>query len=84
MQTYLQSQRVLSNPEISEVYSLAEKHNVDICLYGGTQSPSKGPAEWSATGGMLALRRFARDAGMNVIPKPADPEARWTDKNRWE
>jgi hypothetical protein len=84
MLTYLQSPRALSNGEITEVYALADRHNVGICLYGGTQSPSQGPAEWSASGSILALRRFAREAGMRVIPKPKYPEVRWTDKNRWE
>ena len=84
MQTYLQSSRALSNAEIAEVYSLAEQHNVDICLHGGTQSPSKGPADWSASGSIPALRRFVKAVGFSTISKPSHPEVRWTDKNRWE
>ncbi len=84
MQTYLQSPNALSDAEIAEVYSLAEQHNVGICLYGGTQSPSKGPAEWSATGSVLTLRRFAKAVGFSTIAKPSYPEVRWTDKSRWE
>jgi hypothetical protein len=84
MQTYLQSPNALSNAEIAEVYSLAELHDVSICLYGGTQSPSQGPAEWSVSGSTLALRRFMKAVGFSTISKPSYPEARWTDKNRWE
>lgn len=84
MQTYLQSPNALSTAEIAQVYSLAERHNVGICLYGGTQSPSKGPAEWSASGSIFALRRFMKAVGFTTISKPSYPEVRWTDKNRWE
>lgn len=84
MQTYLRSPNALSRAEIAEVYSLAEWHSVGICLYGGTQSPSKGPAEWSASGSRLALRRFTKAAGFRTISRPSYPEVRWTDKNRWE
>lgn len=84
MQTYLQSPKALSNAEIAEVYSLADQHHVGICLYGGTQSPSKGPSEWSASGSILALRRFMKAVGFSAISKPSYPEVRWTDKNRWE
>jgi hypothetical protein len=65
-------------------YFLAEQHKVGIVLYGGTQSPSKGPAEWSASGSSLALQRFAKAVGFSAIPEPSYPEVRWTDKNRWE
>ena len=84
MQMYLQSPNALSNAEIAEVYSLAEQHTVGICLYGGTQSPSRGPAEWSASGSIFALRRFMKAVGFSPISKPSYPEVRWTDKNRWE
>lgn len=84
MQRYLQSHNALSDAEIAEVYSLAEQHNVGICLYGGTRSPSQGPAEWSASGGTLALNRFMKAVGFSTIPKPSYREVRWTDKNRWE
>lgn len=84
MQTYLRSPNALSKAEIADVYSLAEQHNVDVCLYGGTQSPSKGPAEWSASGRLSALRRFMKAVGFSTIRKPSYPEVRWTDKNRWE
>ncbi len=84
MQSYLQSPNALSNAEIAEVYSLAEQHNVDICPHGSTQSPSTGPAEWSASGSILALRRFTKAVGFSTIPEPSYPEVRWTDKNRWE
>lgn len=84
METYLQSPNALSDAEIAEVYSVAEQHNVGICLYGGTQSPSKGPAEWAATGSNLALRRFVRAVGFRTIAKPSYPEVRWTDRSRWE
>lgn len=84
MQMYLQSPKALSNAEIAEVYSLAEQHNVGICLYGGTQSPSKGAAEWSASGSILALLRFMKSVGFRAISKPSYPEVRWTDKNRWD
>ena len=84
MQTYLRSPNALATSEIAEVYSLAEQHNVGISLYGGTQSPSKGPAEWLVSGSIFALRRFARAVGFNTIPKPSYREVRWTDKNRWE
>ncbi len=84
MQRYLRSPNALSNAEITKIYSLAEQHNVDICLCGGTKSPSKGPAEWSASGSIFALRRFMEAAGFSTISKPSYPEVRWTDKNRWE
>ena len=84
MQRYLQSPNALSDAEIAEVYSLAEQHNVRVCLYGGTQSPSKGTAEWSASGSAFALRRFMKAVGFSQIAKPSYPEVRWTDKNRWE
>lgn len=84
MQAYLQSSKALSNAEIAEVYSLAEQYNVGICLYGGTQSPSNGPAEWSASGSLFALRRFVKAVGFSNISKPSYPDVRWTDKNRWE
>ncbi|GAA4100211.1 hypothetical protein ACFFOS_19340 [Nocardioides kongjuensis] len=84
MQMYLQSPNALSNKEIDEVYSLAEQHDVGICLYGGTQSPSRGAAEWSASGSVFALRRFMKAVGFRAISKPSYPEVRWTDKNRWE
>lgn len=84
MQTYLKSTNALSNAEIADVYSLAEQHHVGLVLYSGTRSPSKGPAEWSASGSVFALRRFMKAAGLRTIPKPSYPEARWTDKNRWE
>lgn len=84
MRKYLQSPNALSNAEIAEVYSLAEKHNVGITLYGGTQSPSQGAAEWLATGSIFALRSFVKGVEFHTISKPSYPEARWTDKNRWE
>lgn len=84
MQMYLQSPKALSSAEIADVYPLAEHHNVGIWPYGGTQSPSKGPAEWSASGSLFAVRRFMKAVGFNAIPKPSYPEVRWSDKNRWE
>lgn len=74
----------LSNTQIAEVYSLAQQHEVDISLYGGTQSPSSGPAEWSASGNFFALRRFTKAVGFSAISQPEYPKVRWTDKNRWE
>ena len=84
MQMYLQSPDALSDAEIAEVYALAEQHRIDICLHGGTQSPSKGPAEWSVSGGIFALRRFMKAVGFSTISEPSYPKVRWTDKNRWE
>jgi hypothetical protein len=84
MQTYLRSPSALSTAEIAQVYSLAEQHNVGICLYGGTQSPSQGPAEWLVSGGVSSLRRFTMAVALDTIPKPTYPEVRWSDKKRWE
>ena len=84
MERYLQSPKALSDGELAQVYSQAEQHNVAICLYGRTQSPSIGPAEWSASGSRFALRRFMEAVGFSTISKPSYPEVRWTDKNRWE
>lgn len=84
METYLRSPNALSTTEIAEVSSLAEQHKVGICLYGGMQSPSEGPAEWLVSGSILALRRFTTAVGFTTIPRPSYPEVRWTDKNRWE
>ena len=84
MRTYLRSPSALSDTEIGEVYRLAERHHVDICLFGGTQSPSKGAAEWLASGSMFSLRRFMKAVGFSTIPEPSYQEVRWTDRNRWE
>ena len=71
MRNYLQSPKALSDAKIAEVYSLAEQHHVGIYLHGGTQSPSKGLAEWLATGSILALRRFVKAAGFRTIANPS-------------
>lgn len=84
MKLFLQSPQGLSDKQVAEVYALAEQHSVSICLYGGTQSPSRGPAEWLANGSTVALRSFASEAKMNVITEPQYPKFRWTDKTRWE
>ncbi|NCD16687.1 MAG: hypothetical protein EOL91_05125 [Actinobacteria bacterium] len=84
MGTYLRSPNALSAAEIAEVYSTAEQHNVAICLYSGTQSPSDGPAEWLVSGSISAVRRFTTAVAFNTIPKPSYREVRWTDKHRWE
>lgn len=84
MQMYLRSPKALTNATIDEVYALAAQHDVGICLFGGTQLPSTGPAEWSASGSIFALRRFMKASGFSAIAKPSYPKVHWTDKGRWE
>jgi hypothetical protein len=84
MRTFLQSGRALSDAEIARVYALAERLRVSVGPFGGTQSPSKGPAEWAASGSVVALWRFLRAVGFRVISEPSYPKVRWTDRNRWE
>lgn len=85
MTIYITTPRAMSAEEIDAFYWLAEEHNVGIVP---TDSPSQGPSEWSLNGGLMATRRFLRDAsesyGAQVTPKKQREHVRWSDKNRWE
>jgi hypothetical protein len=75
----------MSAKEIDAFYRLADEHHVGVVPM---DSPSQGPSEWSLNGGLMATRRFLRDArktyGAQVTPQKKREPVRWTDKNRWE
>jgi hypothetical protein len=81
MQTYLQSPNALST---AEIHSLAEQNKVGICLYGGTQSPSKGRRSGRPPAASFALRHFMKAVGFSGGSKPSYSGFRRTNTNRWE
>lgn len=84
MRIFVQTVKALTGKEISDLYALAERMNVGFGMTGGSGSPSKGPAEWTVSGGLRAIRRFVRETGVTPIKEPKYPKVRWTDAARWE